>query len=79
MKTLRKKTNNINHLELRRDIENMNEMGLDGTPEYIAEGKISNEPKTFSIQLENEKGDIYNTYLYESKSEYKQDCKTLNI
>ncbi len=77
MRTIEK--NYINHLELRSDIENIKELGIEGKPVYIAEGKISNEPETFSISIENKIGDIYNTYLYDSKSEYQQDCKLLNI
>jgi hypothetical protein len=77
-KHITKKVKNYDHLnqmELRSDIENGNIIDT-----YLeAEGKISNEPKTWGIVVTIKDGTIIENYLYQSKFEYEQDLSILGL
>lgn len=68
--------NKVNHLELRSDLENDNIFDT-----YLqACGKTHNSPEVFTISCITVKDDEWITdYHYDSKTEYEQDVKLLNL
>ena len=79
----------LNHLDLRSDFENEEEEPLIFTY-LVASGYVGNRPNDFEgdfheddtwaiDQWDEDKEVLYQSFLYSSEFEYKQDCEILNL